>query len=423
MGTLRIVALADTDSYVKWAAALLGSLPQETDAELLLIDTALVVSPAQQQAALQGSGLDTSRVRRIAFGGLAAELTRLRPDAVLVASRGPVVRVLIAAVAALEPRPVIVTGLPGISIPATTAAIVHRIQADLFVLHSRREIAAFRALAADRGLTHRFALAGLPFARATARHSEADASAVERRGSDLVFASQAIVPRERADRIRVARMLVAAARAHPHKRVVVKERALAGEHQTHAQRYGYPELLRSLAPLPENLVISVEPMSSALDTAEGLVTVSSTAAIEAVARDIPVIALDTFGVDDALINPVFVASGLLAGEEAVIGREFCQPSREWLENNYFHRAGEEDWAEELDRLIELRRAGDLPYKRGRVRRGGKVRDVWERRLALGNRDRSVVGAMVWVVGMPTRAVLRPILRPYFQRRGVLARRT
>ena len=29
---LRIVALADTDSFVKWAAALLGSLPPEADA-------------------------------------------------------------------------------------------------------------------------------------------------------------------------------------------------------------------------------------------------------------------------------------------------------------------------------------------------------------------------------------------------------
>ena len=84
-------------------------------------------------------------------------------------------------------------------------------------------------------------------------------------------------------------------------------------------------------------------MARALDTAEGLVTVSSTAAIEAVARGIPVIALDTFGVDDKLINTVFVGSGLLGAEEAVIAREFRHPAPAWLDDNYFHDPAADDW--------------------------------------------------------------------------------
>ena len=90
VGGLRVVALADTDSYVKWAAALLGSLPAGSDVRLLIIETALVVSPAQQAAALDGSGLDPSRVRRIVYDDLARVLGDLAPDAVLVAARGPV---------------------------------------------------------------------------------------------------------------------------------------------------------------------------------------------------------------------------------------------------------------------------------------------------------------------------------------------
>jgi hypothetical protein len=411
-GPLRIVALADTDSYVKWAAALLGSSPPGSHVELLVVDTPLAVSPAQLENALARNGLDQTHVRRVGFADLPRVLIEQNPDAVLVAARGPVVRVLIAVVAALDPRPVIVTGLPGISIPATTAAIIHRTQADLFVVHSTREVEAFTALALRRGLAQRFALARLPFAK--------DASLMrpeKRGGSDLVFASQAIVPRERADRLTVARLLVDAARAQPARRVIVKERAVVGEHQTHAQRYAYPDLLRNLGPLPPNLIVSTESMARALDTAEGLVTVSSTAAIEAVARGIPVIALDTFGVEDKLINPVFVGSGLFGGHDAVVARDFRLPPREWLAHNYFHDPSADDWISQVGHLVDLRRAGELPPKPARQRRGGRVRDVWERKLALGKKDRSLTGVIVYAIGMPLRVVVSPILRPYFRRRA------
>lgn len=408
-GPLRIVALADTDSYVKWAAALLGALPAGSDAELLVVETPLAVSPAQLESALARSGIDPARVRRMRFEVLANALADLEPDAVIVAARGPVVRVLIRTVAALNPRPVIVSGLPGISIPATTAAVIHRTQSDLFVLHSTREVEAFTALARRRGLSQQFALARLPFA---ASRPPIPSGAEGR--TDLVFASQAIVPREHIDRMRVARLLVRAAYADPGKRVVVKERATAGEHQTHEQRHSYPDLLRRLARLPPNLVVSTEPMSRALDTAEGLVTVSSTAAIEAIARGIPVIALDSFGVDDTLINPVFAGSGLFGSEDAVTRREFRMPPREWLARNYFHDPAKDDWVAQVGELVALRRAGELPPKPARDRRGGSTRDVWERKLALGSKDRSLAGAAAWVIGMPLRVVLRPILRPYYR---------
>ncbi|GAA3634426.1 hypothetical protein GCM10022200_17060 [Microbacterium awajiense] len=406
----RIVALADTDSYVKWAAALLEALPDDVETELVIVETPLAVSAGQLRNALAGTRIDPETVRRVEFGEVPAILDEAAPDAVLMASRGPVVRVLAATVASLVPRPVIVTGLPGISIPATTAAMLHRTQCDLFVLHSTREVREFTELARHRGLAQRFALSTLPFA-AVARTADRSAG-----GTDLVFASQAIVPRERADRVRVARMLVAAAAADPTRRVVVKERAVGGEQQTHRQKYSYPDLLATVGPVPSNLVVSHAPMLRALDDAEGLVTVSSTAAIEAVARGVPVIVLDSFGVDDRLINPVFVGSGLFGSEDAVRERDFRMPAEGWLADNYFHDRAADDWVAQLDELVALRRGGVLAPKPARERRGGRVRDVWERKLAFGRHDRSLAGAVVLVVGVPLRFVLRPILRPYHRRR-------
>lgn len=422
---LRIVAIADSDSYVKWAAALLGAAPEGADVSLIIVETPVVVSPAQQRAALAGSPVDAARVRRMGHDALAAHLSALRPDAVLIAARGPLARVLARTAAALQPRPVLVTGLPGISIPATSAALIHRLQCDLFVLHSTREITEFTRLAARRGLDHRFALARLPFVgagavgsalRGPAAAAGATGATVEHPaehpagGTDLVFAAQAIVPPGRAERLHVARLLMATALADPTRRVVVKLRAVRGEKQTHRERDGYQELLAGLGPLPANLVISAEPMAHALDHAEGLLTISSTAAIEAVARGIPVIALDTFGVSDELINPVFRTSGMLAGDGDVIARAFRHPRPDWLRENYFHDTARDDWYAQLGALVEQRRRGTLTPKPARVRRGGRARDCWERKFAFGRYDRSLAGIAVLVVGVPARLALRGVNR-------------
>jgi len=396
----RIVAIADTDSYVKWAAALLGAEGERMDAALLVLDTPLVVSDSQLTAALAGSGLAAARVERVAYAGLAARLAQLRPDAVLLGARGPLVRVLAREIAQLEPRPVLVTGLPGISIPATRKAVVYRMQCDLFVVHSRREVREFGALSARTGYAHRYALATLPFARGAAASSD------RAPGTDLVFATQAKVPAEREQRLRVARLLLAAAEADATRRVVVKLRAAAGEHQTHVEQDGYPELLASLGPLPANLVTSTEPMGTALASAEGLVTVSSTAAIEAIALGIPVIALDLFGVSSKLINETLADADLLAGEADVIARRFRHPDPEWLDENYFHPPADDDWTAAVARLVARRADGTLPPRQPLARRGGALRDAWERRIALGRSDTSAAGAFAYVIGMPSRTAVR-----------------
>jgi len=297
------------------------------------------------------------------------------------------------------PSAVIVTGLPGISIPATRKALLYRAQCDLFVLHSHREVREFQRLAAEKGFEQRFALSKLPFARRIPARAGPG-------GTDLVFAAQAIVPLERADRLRVAKMLVAAAHADPSRRVVVKIRAAKGESQTHAERDGYPELLGDLGELPPNLVVAGGPMVRALKQAQGLVTVSSTAAIEAMARGVPVIALDTFGVTPELINTVFRGSGLFAGADAVIARRFRHPEPSWLHDNYFHTPGDDDWIPALASLLVRRRAGVVAGRPPLARRGGALRDAWERKRALGRYDHSPVGYVALVVGTPIVRVVR-----------------
>ena len=54
---MKVIAIADSDSYLKWAAAFLGTLPGVTERELLLIETPVLPSDNQRAAALAVGGV------------------------------------------------------------------------------------------------------------------------------------------------------------------------------------------------------------------------------------------------------------------------------------------------------------------------------------------------------------------------------
>jgi len=389
---LRVVAVADADSFVKWAAALLDSIPQ-AEGRIALLRTPLTVSRAQEQAALDGTRFDAGDVTRLSHAALAGWLTRERPDVVVIAGRGPFVRLVMHEIDRVHPRPVVVAGLPGISIPAQRAAVTYRREADLFLVHSHREERAFRELAGRLGSDLRFGLASLPYAAPQAPVAG---------GTDLVFAAQALVPLSTPERVAMAGILREAALARPNRRVVVKLRSRAGENETHHIRASYESLLQDR---PRNLVFSYQPMRMALAGAEGLVTVSSTAAIEALAVGVPVIALDTFGISKENLNIVFRGSGLLGSATDAVERRFRHPSPGWLMQNYFHDAGDATWWDDVERLVSQRRRGLLPARVQPARAGGALRLAWDRKSVLGQEDRSLSGLAALAVGMPLRAAI------------------
>lgn len=406
----RLLVIADSDSYVKWGAAFADRLPGGWTAELVVVQTPVRPSPRQLRVALAGTVFAAERVPVIGLDELPGRLARDRPDAVLLALRGPLVRIVAPIVARGPGRPVLVSGFPGLTIPAERKAIVYREQVDLIVLHSRREVRAFRANAEELGIDVEFGLATLAFLQGG---RAADAAASEP-GADLVFAAQAKVPAERDDRVRLLGWLADAARRRPSRRVVIKVRARRGEAQTHAEAFDYAELLddpdvrRALGgSLPPNLVVEDGPMADHLAHAAGLVTVSSTAALEAVASGLPTLVIDEFGVTPKLINTVFEGSGLFGGAGEIADWKFRRPADEWLADNYFHGGEHDDWAVRLDELLDRRAAGELPLRtRAYNLSGGALRRAFERKRMLGEHDRSLAGTAAMVVAIPTRWAVR-----------------
>jgi hypothetical protein len=354
---VRVLAVADADSYLKWSAATLDRLPADWHRRQVLLVSPTAPSREQTAAATDNP------ITRLTLPALARLLRRDPPDVLLLACTGPTVGVLTALSGVRSAsRPVLVAGLPGISIPASARAVAHRRECDLLVVHSSRERREFVPLAAAAAPDLAVALSTLPFlVRDHGQHADRRRAAGPLR--DVVFAAQALVPPRRADREAI---LLALADVRPLGSAVVKVRALAGEQQTHHEDLPYADLWDALSAAgrvrPTDVRFVAGSMRAALARARSLVTVSSTAALEAMDAGVPVVVLTDFGVTDALINTVFRGSGCL-GDLADVraGRAFV-PDPGWLADNYFHPADEDDLGARLSDLVRRRDAGLLPRR-------------------------------------------------------------
>ncbi|MDX6744649.1 DUF6716 putative glycosyltransferase [Actinocorallia sp. A-T 12471] len=351
---MRILAVADSDSYLKWGAALLRGLPGEH--RLVVVRSPITPSEQQRADAVSGTGHEVPPV--VSARGFRALLRSFDPDAVLLACTGPVVRAL-APFVSRDRRRVLVTGLPGISVPATRRAWKLRASADLFVVHSAREVEEFAEIGRSLGLPGRVVRASLPFLDGLPEAGAADR---------VVFATQAKVPRERSEREGVLHALAALALSRPDLKVVVKLRALPGEEQTHRELLHYAELWRELPYEQGLLEFDAGPMRAQLASAAGFATVSSTAALEAIAAGVPLLVLADFGVSAEMINLVFEDSGVLGSLDELARGRFKKPEPRWCRANYFHPPSENDWADALDELVAS--AASLPPPRAE---GGRAR--------------------------------------------------
>lgn len=371
----RVLAIADSDSYLKWAAGLLDQLPGHWDRRLAVVRSPIAPSAEQIRSALNGTRMDTPRV--LPARGLRRLIDDYRPDVVVLGCTGPVVAALTAIVLAggrrsvgrrsVGRRPVLVSGLPGISVPASRRAWEFRAAVDLFVVHSRREVAEFTEIGHALGVPGQVGFTRLPFL------VPAEPAPVRDR---VVFATQAKVPAGRDQRERILRALAALAGHRPDLRVVVKLRALTDEQQTHRERHHYETLWRELTAAglaePGSLTFDAGPMREHLASAAGFVTVSSTAALEAIAASVPLLVLSDFGVSAEMINLVFEGSGCLGTLDDLEKAEFRDPDPQWCAANYFHDPADDDWVTLLTGLLAQARAGELPPPVRLEAPGGKL---------------------------------------------------
>ena len=357
---MKLLAIAESDAYVKWAAWMLRSSPAAWDTDLCLVDSVVAPSPRQLDAALSGTAHQAATVTRHGLVGLRQRVVDQRPDAVLLAMTGPMVAAVTGVLATITGgRPVLVSGLPGVGLPVRHRAVRARRGIDVFVAHSRREREEYAAGFRWIGAEVQIALATLPFLVEAAVAAAAHGTGVQDDATDrrAVFAAQPSVPATRSERLELLRRLATLGPPPP----VVKLRQVGVERATHHEADPYGELLAELVAsgdlAADALELSSRPLGDVLASASCLLTISSTAALEAIAAGVPVLIASDFGIGATQLNEVFAGSGLIGPITPATVAASGPPRPEWAVEHYFHPTDENDWVDVVAGAVTTRCEG------------------------------------------------------------------
>jgi hypothetical protein len=341
----RALYVAAFDSQLKWCGRIRNELESRGFAtEVVVPDTRSALSPGQ----IADAGF--AGVQTVSW----AELTEraLAADAVVCSLSGPNTRALLFDLAdRLEgvegPGPVVVSGWVGIIIEKITAGYLDRCGSDVVAANSVEDLEHFLEAARALSLpTDNLLLAGLPF---LSGEPDPPRLTVKR----MLFADQPTVPSTEAERRLLYAGAVAYARAHPEREVILKPRHRPEEDTFHRMRH-HPEVLLANMDLPANFTVDYTSVAELLPTVDLLVTVSSTACLEALDRGCRVALLLDLGVHERYGNQVFLHSGLLRTWEEITADRLGSPRPEWLATYFFprHRTATQTIADRVEELVD-----------------------------------------------------------------------
>ncbi|MFJ8197699.1 DUF6716 putative glycosyltransferase [Streptomyces sp. NPDC096152] len=331
---LRVAVLADSDTRWKWGALTANRIAADDSPESdIRLDGYLLrgrATPTARQLTEVGVRADSLReVTAVEFlramGGDAAGEEPY--DVLVLALVGGGVQAMLHGLGQAwkgrTRRPVVVTGYVGVVYEKLADGLLLRHGADLVLANSRQDAERFRAVydgvGADASAVTEVALPFLGGASYTGEHEPCT----------VVFAAQPSVPENRRDRTYLLDRLVQHARRHPEREVLLKLRSRPGEHTTHLEELPYQRLAQK-TDLPPNFRLVYGHMGDVLDRTDLLVTVSSTAALEALHRRIPTVVLTDLGVREELGNHHFVGSGCLASWDQLDAGHRPAADEEWV---------------------------------------------------------------------------------------------
>lgn len=318
-----MAVLADSDSRWKWGLSLARHL--SPGAAITGYQFAGSDQPSQRQ--LAEAGISADAVRAVSAGELVAALTANPSEVLIVAMPGGGVQAMLHLLAAakLPKRPVVVVGYVGVVYERIVEGLLLRAGADAIVANSPADLERFRSVFSGLGSsTESLVLSQLPFLRPSQPRSNPRFT--------VTFAGQPGVPKTRGHRRYLVERLAEHAATHPERDVLIKLRSLPGERAAHTELYPYDEILRGFgADRPPNLKLVGGEMGKVLDRTDLLITVSSTAAVEAIHRGITTAVLTDFGISESLGNAYFIGSGCLDSFDSLDAGAAPQADPEWAQ--------------------------------------------------------------------------------------------
>ncbi|MGK5631345.1 DUF6716 putative glycosyltransferase [Streptomyces sp. URMC 123] len=354
--------LADSDTRWKWGALTANRIVSGATLDGCLLRGRATPTPRQ----LDEVGVRADSLREVTAAEFLRTMGAPGPsyDVVVLALVGGAVQAMLHGLAhqwrGRARRPVVVTGYVGVVYEKLADGLLLRHGADVVLANSRHDADRFREVYRGVGAGAGSVVeCALPFLGG----ERYDKATREGRPHTVVFAAQPSVPDSRADRTYLLKRVVQHARRHPGHEVLVKLRSRPGEHTTHVEELPYQKLAARLpGGLPDNCRLVYGHMSDVLDRTDLLVTVSSTAALEALHRRIPTAVLTDLGVRESLGNHHFLGSGCLASWDDLDAGALPEPDAYWLGRQGVVADGPYETAFDTarERVAELRAADRLP---------------------------------------------------------------
>jgi len=346
---MRVLLLANFDSSLKYAGRLaeaVAALGAEPDIRIPTTVAPHGLGPAQVRAA-------TGRpVRYEPWSELVAAAAG--SDVVVPVFDGLTVERFVREVhaAAGDRMPVVGSGYVGMALTDIEGGFLARSLADVLAVNSRSDLRDFGVAARALGLPdENLLLAGL--ALLPARPAPVRTGPIR----TVLFADQPTVPRRVPERTHLWDRLAAYAERHPDRTVLLRPRHRPGEDTFHRMEFS-PNAWAAGRTLPPNLRIDHTPIDALIPASDLLLTVSSTAALEAVAAGVRVAFIAEW-INNASLNPRLLPSGLLRRFDDIDADRIGAPDPAWLDDVFPAAEGPSPAERFAARLLAVA-AGDAP---------------------------------------------------------------
>jgi hypothetical protein len=247
-----------------------------------------------------------------------------------------------------RPRPVLISAYPGILFRHQLEGMMDRSGVDLLCLNAESDAELYRqgcrAVGVDSGNA---VVTGLPILWSVSARPQ-----VPERAS-IVFFEQPSVPDNPIQRKYICRRLAKLARAWPEHPVIFKPRTSRVEATLHRHHGEMASRIEKLSRRVPNLQISYKPSLTLLKQCGCAITVSSTAAMEAMAMGVSTRIVSDLGVNESLGNHYFLESGAVATFDAIVHDPFTPThNRDWLERQGHRGDGAQRFIAALGQLLE-----------------------------------------------------------------------
>ena len=350
----KVVAVACFDSFGKTAMTMLAACrKQGAETELHLLQITNRALSRRQRLEIERTDRRTPIHKRPwnKLSALAGEIAD-NTDVLILGLDGQRSRDALLQLSSIwegrSKRPMLVSAYPGLLFRFALEGMLDRSGADLLCLNSERDLATYRAGRKAQGMScDNAAVTGLPVLW------NAHPSEKKTEHPSIVFFEQPSIPVHPLQRRYICSQLKTLAEAWPDHAVIFKPRTSSIEstlHRRHGEMAGVIEAMSENTP---NLQLSFKPATRLLQSCGCAITVSSTAALEAMAMGVSTRIVGDLGVTETLGNHFFVESGAIADFAAIRANPFeVVHNTAWLKRQVWMERGEADFIDAVRARLE-----------------------------------------------------------------------